>query len=188
MPQLGALVVARRREQQPGHELRGRGGIQGDGAAADGAAAVHDERQRAAAAVVDRRAELAQPGQQRLDRPHGRPGVTAEVHVGSAQCGDRRDEPQHGARVADVHGRTARRNARVAGVRDGVAGARRAAVRAGRAAGRRGPASPASRAPFPAGQLPAGQRPGRHARSRSPCRVRAARPPSARCPGRSAGS
>ena len=46
------------------------------------------------------RAELAQRGQQRADRARGGPGVAAELHVGPGQRGDRRDEPQHGARVA----------------------------------------------------------------------------------------
>jgi hypothetical protein len=109
MADFRALVVAWRGQQQPGHQLGGRGGVQGDGAAADAAVAADGEQDLvAAAAVVDRRAEFPQRREQRADRPRRRPVVAAEFHVRRGERGDRRDEPQHGAGVPDVDHRAAR--------------------------------------------------------------------------------
>ena len=66
------------------------------------ARAVHGERQRAAAAVVDRHAERAQRGQQRADRPLPRPRVAVERDRRRGERRHRGQEPHDRSRVADV--------------------------------------------------------------------------------------
>ena len=103
MPHLDALVEPGRRQQQARDQLRGARGVEHHGAAADRAAAVHGERDRGPAAVLDLRADLPQRRQDRADRPLPGPCVPVEGDHGRGQRGQAGHEPHHGARVPHVH-------------------------------------------------------------------------------------
>ena len=103
VPHLDALVEPGRRQQQARDQLRGTRSIEHHGAAADRAAAVHGERDRGPAAVLDLRAELPQRRQDRADRALPGPRVPVEGDHGRGQRGQAGHEPHHRARVAHVH-------------------------------------------------------------------------------------
>ena len=105
VPDLQALLVPGRGQQQPGHQLGRGGGVHGHRAAGQRAGAVHGERDGAAAAVVDDRAELAQRGDDRADRPLRGPRVAVELRRDAGQRGHRRHETHHRAGVAHVDAR-----------------------------------------------------------------------------------
>jgi hypothetical protein len=64
--------------------------------------AVHGERDGARSVGRDRRAEFAQCGKQRPDRPLRDSRIAGEPHLGVGESGERRHEPQHVSGVADV--------------------------------------------------------------------------------------
>jgi hypothetical protein len=99
-----ALVEAGAGQEQPGHELRRRRGVEGDGPAGHRPAAVDGERQAAAAVVVDLDPEGAQRAQHRC---HGaQPGVrvAVEAHRAIGQTGHCGDEAHDVAGEAAVDG------------------------------------------------------------------------------------
>ena len=93
-------------EQQSGHELRRRRGVDLDGAARDRPGAAHRERQ---AVAVDVDAQPAQRVEQRRDRPGAGLLVAVERDGVARQGGQRRHEPQHRAGQAAVDARIGRR-------------------------------------------------------------------------------
>ncbi len=103
VPDLDALVEAGAREQQRGDELRGGRRVDRHRAAVQRPAAVHGQRQRAPAVVVDPRAQPAQRVDHAVQRTLVRPRVAVEPDGAVGQRGHRRQEAHHGPRVADVH-------------------------------------------------------------------------------------
>ena len=98
-----ALVEARRRQQQPGDELRGCRGVQRHGAAGHPAPPVHGERQAAGAAVVEIDAEGSQRADHRSHRPLPGVGVTVEADRPGRESGERGDEAHDVAGEAAVN-------------------------------------------------------------------------------------
>ena len=82
-------------QQQPGDELRGGRGVEGDGTAAHRPHAVHGERQAAAAVVVDLDAEGAQRPEHRCHRALPGVRVTVEAHRPVREPGHRWHEAHH---------------------------------------------------------------------------------------------
>ncbi len=97
-----ALVVAGAGQQQGRDELRRGGGVERDRAAADRAGPVDDDREGAAATVVQRDPEGAQGVEDRAHRPHPRLRVAVELDPAVGERGDRRQEPHDRAGQPDV--------------------------------------------------------------------------------------
>jgi hypothetical protein len=98
-----AFVVARPGEQQPGDELRGRGGVDGDVAAPNATDAGYAEWQTAGT-LLDRDAESPQCVQDRRHRPDPGVLVTVEADGPAGQARNRGDEAHHIAGQSAVDG------------------------------------------------------------------------------------
>ena len=94
-----ALVVARRRQQQPGDELAGRAGVQADGCRR---APPRDRAPPAESTSPSRRRPAPERLHQRAQRPFPHPRVPVEDDIPAGQRRDRRQEAGHRARVAAV--------------------------------------------------------------------------------------
>jgi hypothetical protein len=107
VPEHQPVLEARRREQQPGHELAGRGRVDAELAAGHAACAVHREGERAAAVVDDLDPESAQRLDRRAHRSAPGPLVAVEGDRAQGERGDGRAEAHQRAGEAAVDRHTA---------------------------------------------------------------------------------
>jgi hypothetical protein len=102
MPEIEPALEPRCREEQARDELARRGCVEFEGTAFDAPGAVNGEGEGRASVVVEVDAESSQAQDRAAHRAAARALVAVEGGGSEGECGDRREEPHHGAGKAAV--------------------------------------------------------------------------------------